>query len=76
LFYAMTGLNWFSSVFTVTALSADRYVAVCHAVASTSYRTPRLAVSVSAGIWLLSLAVVTPVYLYADTVCLSCTTPA
>jgi len=65
----MTGLNWFASVFTVTVLSADRYAAVCHAVSSTSYRTPTLAASVSAGVWLLSLAVVTPVYLYADTVC-------
>ena len=56
-------------VFTVTVLGADRYAAVCHAVTSTPYRTTRLAVAVSAGVWLLSLAVVTPVYLYADTVC-------
>jgi len=69
LFYATTSLNWFSSVFTLTVLSADRYAAVCHAVMSTNYRTQKLALSVSAVIWLLSLVVVTPVYLYAKTVC-------
>ena len=69
LFYAMTGLNWFTAVFTLTVLSADRYVAVCHALESTIHRTPKLALTVSAGIWLVSLAVVTPVYLYAKTVC-------
>jgi len=69
LFYATTGLNWFTSVFTLAVLSADRYVAVCHALTSAPYRTPKLALTVSAGIWLLSLAVVTPVYLFAKTVC-------
>jgi len=69
LFYAATGLNWFAAVFTLTVLSADRYAAVCHALASVGYRTPNVAVTVSAGIWILSLAVVTPVYLFANTVC-------
>jgi len=69
-FYATTGLNWFTSVFTLTVLSVDRYAAICHAVSSASYRTPKLAVAVSAVIWILSLAAVTPVYLYAKTVCL------
>jgi len=70
LFYATTALNWFASVFTLTVLSADRYAAVCHAVASAPYRTPKLALTVSAAVWLLCLAVVTPIYLFATTVCL------
>lgn len=69
LYYATTGLNWFTAVFTVTVLSADRYAAVCHALSSTPYRTPTVALTASACIWLLSLLVVTPVYVYAKTVC-------
>jgi len=72
LYYATTGLNWFTAVFTLTVLSADRYAAVCHAITSTPYRTPNLALTVSIIIWLISLAVVTPVYLFAKTVCNSC----
>jgi len=67
--FTVTVFTMTIAMFTVTVLGADRYAAVCHAVTSTPYRTTRLAVAVSAGVWLLSLSVVTPVYLYADTVC-------
>ena len=34
LFYVLTSINWFTSVFTLTVMSADRYLAVCHPVST------------------------------------------
>lgn len=67
-FYVQTSLNWFTSVFTLTVLSADRYVAVCHAVWSMPYRRPRLSLAVCAGVWAASVVVMLPIFLYAKTV--------
>jgi hypothetical protein len=68
LFYALTSVNWFASVFTLTVLSADRYLAVCHAIDSRRYRTPTIARVVCAAIWAASLVAMFPVYLGARTV--------
>lgn len=67
-FYVQTSLNWFTSVFTLTVLSADRYVAVCHAVWSMPYRRPGLSFAVCVGVWAASFLVMMPIFLYATTV--------
>lgn len=67
-FYIQTSLNWFTSVFTLTVLSADRYVAVCHAIRAMSYRTPGISLAVCAGVWAASIVVMLPIFLYAKTV--------
>lgn len=65
LFYMLTSINWFTSVFTLTAMSADRYLAVCHPVRAMSVRTPAVAGAVCACIWALSVAVMSPIVMYA-----------
>ncbi|XP_022080909.1 somatostatin receptor type 2-like [Acanthaster planci] len=58
--YAIDGLNMFTSVFCLTAMSMDRYVAVCHARRVRGYRTLRLAICVNIGVWVLALAAASP----------------
>ncbi|XP_038045700.1 somatostatin receptor type 4-like [Patiria miniata] len=58
--YAIDGLNMFTSVFCLTAMSMDRYVAVCHARRVRGYRTLRLATCVNIGVWFLALAAASP----------------
>ncbi|KAK2185333.1 hypothetical protein NP493_240g06001 [Ridgeia piscesae] len=67
LFYIQTSINWFTSVFTLTVMSADRYMAVCHPVRSISYRTPFVSRVVCACVWTLSLLAMLPIILYATT---------
>ncbi|NXP64365.1 SSR4 protein, partial [Chloropsis cyanopogon] len=57
----MDGLNMFSSVFCLTVLSLDRYIAVVHPLRAASYRRPRVAKLVNGGVWLLALLVASPI---------------
>lgn len=49
------------SVFTLSAMSVDRYVAIVHSRKSSSIRVPRHALLGVLGIWALSLAMASPV---------------
>lgn len=64
----MYSINLFTGIFTLTALSADRYLAVCHAVASQRFRTPMNSMLAILGIWAISVLVMLPIILYANTV--------
>lgn len=68
IFYILTSINWFTSVFTLTVMSADRYMAVCHPIKSMRYRTPLLSRVVCICVWTASLLVMLPIVLYATTV--------
>lgn len=68
MFFSLTAVNWFASVFTLTVLSADRYLAVCHAIDSRRYRTTSGAQVVCVCIWVASLVAMFPVYIGARTV--------
>lgn len=61
-------INLFTGIFTLTALSADRYLAVCHAIASQRYRTPMNSMFIILGIWAISVLVMLPIILYTNTV--------
>ncbi|XP_041273141.1 somatostatin receptor type 4 [Onychostruthus taczanowskii] len=61
------GLNMFSSVFCLTVLSLDRYIAVVHPLRAASYRRPRVAKLVNGGVWLLALLVASPIPVFAGT---------
>ena len=67
LFYISTSINWFTSVFTLTVMSADRYMAVCHPVRSMNYRTPLISRIICVSVWTLSFLVMLPIILYAHT---------
>jgi len=52
-------------VFTLTVMSADRYLAVCRAIESRRYRTPCYSRAVCVAVWVASLLVMMPIYLYS-----------
>jgi somatostatin receptor 2 len=67
IFFILTSVNWFTSMFTLTVMSADRYMAVCHPVTSMRYRTPLISKIVCVIVWALSLLVMMPIMLYTRT---------
>ncbi|XP_029014993.1 somatostatin-like receptor F_48D10.1 isoform X1 [Betta splendens] len=59
-------LNQFTSIFCLTVMSVDRYLAVVHPIRSTKWRHPRVAKVVSAAMWAVSFVVVLPVVIFSD----------
>ncbi|KAK6170568.1 hypothetical protein SNE40_018932 [Patella caerulea] len=68
IYFVLYSINVFTSVFTLTVMSADRYLAVCHPVRSVKYRTPRIALFVCLCIWTVSFLVMLPIILYSTTI--------
>ncbi|KAM9589486.1 LOW QUALITY PROTEIN: somatostatin receptor type 4 [Trichechus inunguis] len=64
---SVDGLNMFTSVFCLTVLSVDRYVAVVHPLLAATYRRPSVAKLINLGVWLASLLVTLPITIFADT---------
>ncbi|XP_036378108.1 somatostatin receptor type 2 isoform X2 [Megalops cyprinoides] len=64
---AMTAdsLNQFTSIFCLTVMSMDRYLAVVHPIKSTRWRKPRVAKTINLGVWGVSLLVNLPVMIYS-----------
>ncbi|MEE6522262.1 hypothetical protein FKM82_020707 [Ascaphus truei] len=61
----MDANSQFTSTYILTGMSIDRYLATVHPVSSSCFRKPALASCVVASLWLLSLASVSPIWLYA-----------
>jgi len=59
--------NMFTSILTLTMMSVDRYVAVCHPVRALDFRTPAKAKLINVCIWILSSVVGVPVMVMAVT---------
>uniref|UniRef100_A0A672S3S7 Opioid receptor, delta 1a n=2 Tax=Sinocyclocheilus grahami TaxID=75366 RepID=A0A672S3S7_SINGR len=59
--------NMFTSIFTLTMMSVDRYIAVCHPVRALEFRTPINAKIINVCIWILSSAVGVPIMIMAVT---------
>lgn len=63
---AVDAINQFTSIFCLTVMSVDRYLAVVHPGKSSKWRTARVAKAVSATVWVLSSVVVLPVVIFSD----------
>ncbi|XP_077989262.1 somatostatin receptor type 5-like [Glandiceps talaboti] len=61
------GMNQFTGMFTLTAMSVDRYFAIVHSVWSKKYRTIKKARIVCLLMWLLSGMATIPFWIYART---------
>ncbi|KAM8836389.1 somatostatin receptor type 5 [Spinachia spinachia] len=59
----LDGINQFTSVFCLTAMSIDRYMALVNPLHFARWRTPRCAMIVSALLWLFSLLTTLPIAL-------------
>lgn len=68
IYFVLYSINFITSVLTLTALSGDRYLAVCHPVSSGRYRTTKIAFFVCLLIWSLSFFVMLPIILYSTTI--------
>lgn len=68
IYFVLYSINFITSVLTLTALSGDRYLAVCHPVSSGRYRTTKIAFFVCLIIWSVSFIVMLPIVLYSTTI--------
>ncbi|XP_072535908.1 opioid receptor, delta 1b [Salminus brasiliensis] len=59
--------NMFTSIFTLTMMSVDRYIAVCHPVRALEFRTPVKAKIINVCIWILASAIGIPIMVMAVT---------
>ncbi|XP_019958210.2 somatostatin receptor type 5 [Paralichthys olivaceus] len=59
-------INQFTSIFCLTVMSVDRYLAVVHPIRSSWWRRPHVAKAISATVWAGSFVVVLPVVVFAD----------
>lgn len=68
LYMILVSINYFTGIFTLTVMSADRYMAVCHPIQSVTLRTPKLSFILCVMIWLVSILIMMPTFLYSKTV--------
>nr|XP_006999112.3 somatostatin receptor type 5 [Peromyscus maniculatus bairdii] len=61
----LDGINQFTSIFCLTVMSVDRYLAVVHPTRSARWRTAPVARTVSAAVWVASAVVVLPVVVFS-----------
>ncbi|NXA41219.1 OPRD protein, partial [Eudromia elegans] len=61
--------NMFTSIFTLTMMSVDRYIAVCHPVKALDFRTPAKAKIINVCIWVLSSVIGVPIMVMAYPLC-------
>ncbi|KAM6957220.1 somatostatin receptor type 5 [Aplochiton taeniatus] len=59
-------INQFTSIFCLTVMSIDRYMAVVHPISSPKWRRPRMAKLVNCTVWAASFLVVLPVVIFAN----------
>ncbi|CAN9502701.1 unnamed protein product [Ophioblennius macclurei] len=50
----------YGSIYTITCIAADRWVAICHPLRAKQLRSPRAALGACVGVWLLALAAISP----------------
>ncbi|XP_077990912.1 somatostatin receptor type 2-like [Glandiceps talaboti] len=61
------GSNMLTGILTLTAMAVDRYLAIVHIVWAKNYRTARRTKMVCLLLWIISLMLTAPLWLYAKT---------
>ncbi|XP_073500489.1 somatostatin receptor type 3 [Phyllobates terribilis] len=61
----LDAVNQFTSIFCLTVLSMDRYLAVVRPIQSARWRRPKVAKFINVTVWILSFLVVLPVVFFA-----------
>ncbi|XP_071488384.1 somatostatin receptor type 1-like [Diadema antillarum] len=64
LVYSVDALNLFTSIFCLTLMAIDRYVAVCYAVKASCYRNMKVATIINVGVWVLALGAASPIIVF------------
>ncbi|CAL8272119.1 unnamed protein product [Lota lota] len=59
-------MSQFTSIFCLTAMSIDRYLAVVHPIRSAKWRRPQVVKVFMCLVWVMSFLVVLPVTIYSD----------
>ncbi|XP_004581434.1 C-C chemokine receptor type 8 [Ochotona princeps] len=57
-------IGFFSSMFFITLMSVDRYVAIVHAVCAMKVRTVRMGTALSLAVWLTAIAATSPLLVF------------
>uniref|UniRef100_A0A8D2JEC7 Melanin-concentrating hormone receptor 1 n=1 Tax=Varanus komodoensis TaxID=61221 RepID=A0A8D2JEC7_VARKO len=63
---ALDANSQFTSTYSLTAMSIDRYLATVYPFTSTRFRKPPVAISAICALWALSILCITPVWMYAQ----------
>ncbi|XP_077992822.1 somatostatin receptor type 5-like [Glandiceps talaboti] len=66
--FSIDGMNLFTGIFILTAMSVDRYLAVVHAIWSIRYRTVKVAKIICGILWLTSVMLTVPLWIFLKTV--------
>ncbi|XP_002740035.2 somatostatin receptor type 2-like [Saccoglossus kowalevskii] len=65
---SVDGLNQFTGIYILTTMTLDRYLAIVHPMTTTNIRTPTKAKWITLLVWLFSLLIVLPLFIYSDVV--------
>ncbi|XP_077989404.1 somatostatin receptor type 5-like [Glandiceps talaboti] len=65
---AIDGMNMYTGIFTLAAMSVDRYLAIVHAVWSMRHRTLNIARAVCLFLWLFSTILTIPLWICSQTI--------
>ncbi|XP_027028577.2 somatostatin receptor type 1 [Tachysurus fulvidraco] len=62
---SVDAVNMFTSIYCLTVLSIDRYIAVVHPIKAARYRRPTIAKMVNLGVWMFSILVILPIIIFS-----------
>ncbi|XP_046712365.1 somatostatin receptor type 1 [Silurus meridionalis] len=62
---SVDAINMFTSIYCLTVLSIDRYIAVVHPIKAARYRRPTIAKMVNLGVWMFSILVILPIIIFS-----------
>uniref|UniRef100_A0A670ZJX9 Somatostatin receptor 1 n=3 Tax=Elapidae TaxID=8602 RepID=A0A670ZJX9_PSETE len=64
---SVDAVNMFTSIYCLTVLSVDRYIAVVHPIKASRYRRPTVAKMVNLAVWGLALVIILPILIFSRT---------